>query len=93
MTSYTTRVELHAATYTDYEILHSRMHSEGFSRQITSDNGVTYQLPTAEYDISGYMTESDVLERAERAIRATGKLGAVLVTTATSRMWRGLAFK
>ncbi len=81
------------ATYSDYEILHVKMQAEGFSRFITSDDGTTYHLPTAEYDISGYFTAVDVRQRAERAVRATGKTGAVLVSAATSRTWSGLVRK
>jgi len=55
--SYTTRVELHdAKTWQDYENLHSEMAREGFARTITSDEGIEYELPTAEYVINANYT-------------------------------------
>ncbi len=59
---YTTRVELHYATDDDYESLHDAMAREGFSRQITSNDGVTYHLPTAEYNYEGNRSRSQVLD-------------------------------
>ena len=90
MTSFTVRVELHSATYLDYETLHSKMAGQGFSRQITSDSGYTYQLPTAEYNISTDASRSEVLGQAKSAVKATNKTGAVLVTESTGRTWDGL---
>jgi hypothetical protein len=53
MASFITRVELHSATHSDYETLHSEMGREGFLRTIVSDQGVRYHLPTAEYSYIG----------------------------------------
>lgn len=91
MPAFTTRVELHNASYSDYETLHAAMARRGFSRLITSDDGVTYQLPTAEYERSGNLTAQQVLDAAKAAAAETGKSFAVLVTEATRRMWHGLA--
>jgi hypothetical protein len=91
MPAFTIRVELHNASYSDYETLHAAMARRGFSRQITSDDGVTYQLPTAEYERSGNLTTQQVLDAAKAAAAETGKTFAVLVTEATRRMWIGLA--
>jgi hypothetical protein len=44
MALFTTRVELHNASYSDYETLHAAMERRGFSRRITSDSGKTYRL-------------------------------------------------
>jgi hypothetical protein len=90
MSSFTTRVELHSATYSDYETLHSAMQAEGFSRVIRADNGTIYHLPTAEYDRSGELTNNQVLQSAQRAAAKTGRTYAVLVTNANSRTWTGL---
>ena len=49
MAKYLVRVELHSATWDDYERLHAEMANRGFSREVTSDSGGTFQLPTAEY--------------------------------------------
>ena len=91
MPAFTTRVELHAATYSDYETLHAAMARRGFSRLITSDDGATYQLPTAEYNRAGDLTAQQVLEAAKAAASETGKSFAVLVTESSRRMWYGLA--
>jgi hypothetical protein len=66
------------------------MAQQGFSRQITADNGRTYQLPWAEYDGGGNLTSMQVLAIAQTAVAATGKRNAILVTEAKSRAWSGL---
>lgn len=90
MATFTTRVELHKAYEDDYEVLHAAMEQRGFSRQITSDDGVTYHLPTAEYNYSGSKTRSRVLELAKEAASETNKKYAVLVTESNGRSWSGL---
>jgi len=45
MAQFITRVELHGATYKDYETLHAGMLAQGFRKTITGDDGVSYQLP------------------------------------------------
>lgn len=62
----------------------------GFSRFITSDDGQTYHLPTAEYDRSGDLTRSQVLSQARAAANSTGRDNAVLVTESKGRTWNGL---
>jgi hypothetical protein len=91
MAKFTVRVELHAASYSDYETLHAAMERRGFSRYITSDDGKTYHLPTAEYDKNGISTPHQVLDSAQAAARETGKRFAVLVTESISRTWIGLS--
>jgi hypothetical protein len=44
---FTTRVELHDADESDYEILHKEMMIEGFESTVTSDAGTTYHLGAA----------------------------------------------
>jgi hypothetical protein len=90
LATFTTRVELHKAYEDDYEVLHAAMEQRGFSRQITSDDGVTYHLPTAEYNYSGSETRSRVLELAKEAASETNKKYAVLVTESKGRSWSGL---
>lgn len=65
MTSYTTRVELHDADSGDYTKLHAAMKRQGFTQTITSDKGIVYPLPTAEYNYVGDRTRSQVLEAAK----------------------------
>ncbi|MGD1096674.1 MAG: hypothetical protein ABSB35_32350 [Bryobacteraceae bacterium] len=73
MSGFNVRVELHSATYQDYENLHGAMARAGFSRQILSDGGKTYQLPTAEYIKSADLTRIQVLNQAKAAANSTGK--------------------
>lgn len=90
MPNFTTRVELHkASTEKDYELLHSEMAKEGFSRTIKlSDETTVYHLPTAEYNIGGEsLTPEQVLDKAKRAATKTGKTFMVLVTKADGRRY------
>jgi hypothetical protein len=90
MAKFTTRVELHSASYSDYEMLHAAMERRGFSRHISSDDGKTYKLPTAEYNRDANVTRDQVLEAAKAAATETGKTFAVLVTESDGRTWIGL---
>lgn len=87
---YTTRVELHRGGEDDYETLHSAMEREGFSRQIKSDDGTWYHLPTAEYVYSGSQSRTEVREKAKRAAAKTGLTFMVLVTEANGWSWYNL---
>jgi hypothetical protein len=89
MASFTTRVELHDATYNDYDTLHKAMEVEGFLRLIKSDNGTWYHLPTAEYNRITDLTRAQVLDSAKRAATKTKKAFAVLVTESDGRTWTG----
>ncbi len=90
MAAFTVRIMLHEADWNDYEKLHSEMEKQGFDRTITSNDGVTYQLPDAEYDISGDISQSDVLAKAKTAANQTKMKYAVLVTQSAGRIWFGL---
>lgn len=90
MTAFTVRVELHDGEPSDYETLHEEMEARGFSRTITSDKGITYHLPEAEYSIDGDLTIDEVLDRAKAAATATRKKFGILVTEATRQKWTGL---
>jgi hypothetical protein len=90
MARFTIRVELHNADEEDYETLHAAMEQEGFSRFITSDDGITYLLPTAEYDRDTTLNREQVIESAKRAARSTGRNFEVIVTEAIARIWHGL---
>jgi photosystem II stability/assembly factor-like uncharacterized protein len=90
MASFTTRVELHKEQPSDYETLHTEMGKVGFSRLITSDDGVSYRLPTAEYNLSGSFSRAEVLEKAKGAVKATGKDASILVTESSGRTWSNL---
>jgi hypothetical protein len=90
MAKFSVRVELHAASYADYEKLHASMERRGFSRLIKSDEGKTYHLPTAEYDAGGDVTCQQVLEYAKAAAAETGKSFEIFVTESAGRVWFGL---
>lgn len=90
MPNFTVRVELHNATYQDYENLHAAMSRVGFSRQITSDDGKVYNLPTAEYDKTANSTASEICTQVKAVANSTGKSNGVLVTQAGARSWNGL---
>lgn len=90
MPAFTTRVELHGATYTDYQTLHAAMDLEGFHRTIQGDDGFWYHLPTAEYVVSANAMGAQVLASAQRAAGKTGKASSILVTQGQSWNWSGL---
>jgi len=90
MSLFTVRIELHNAQWDDYETLHSAMEQQGFSRQITSDEGARYHMPWAEYNGAAALTSMQILDIAQVAANSTGKGNAILVTEARSRAWRGL---
>lgn len=69
MSNYTVRVELHEAESNHYEKLHEEMKRRGFSRRVRI-NGVSYQLPTAEYSLVAVSNRQRVLKKAEAAANA-----------------------
>ena len=79
MRKFTTRVELHSAQSTDYDELHEAMKTKGFSRFIKR-GGVKYHLPEAEYNCSGEITKTQVLELAKSAADSVGKSSSIVVT-------------
>ena len=90
MANFTVRVELHDAQWNDYEQLHAAMQQKGFSRQITADDGKTYNMPWAEYNASANLTSMQVRDIARAAADTTRKQNAVFVTEAVTRAWVGL---
>lgn len=91
MANYIARVELHAATYEDYESLHGSMQSRGYSRTIASDNGVVYKMPTGTYVARNSNAAIDVaLSAAGAAAQETGKCSPVIVADWTQVTWQGL---
>ena len=90
MPNFTVRVELHSATWQDYDVLHDAMAGEGLSRAIRIDAGTTYQLPTAEYVISGSLTIEEVRERTKRAANRTGRSSEAIVAETVRWAWYGL---
>ncbi|TYL96366.1 DUF2622 domain-containing protein [Bradyrhizobium rifense] len=87
MASFTTRVELHDADWSDYEKLHKQMAAQGFSRIITASDGKRYWLPPAEYNYEAGATQAEVLVKAKAAAWQVKTRFAVFVTEAGGRTW------
>jgi hypothetical protein len=90
VSSYLTRVELHGATYDDYEHLHKAMKAKGFTLTIRSGDGTLYRLPPAEYDISTTASGEQVRAGAQQAAESTGRNHAVVVVRYDCAWWSGL---
>jgi hypothetical protein len=71
--------------------LHSEMSYRGFSREVTSDDGGTYQLPSAEYVIQTNGGLEGVRALAGEAAKTTGRRFGVIVAEYTRSAWVGLA--
>jgi len=92
MANYLVRVELHGATWDDYENLHAQMAFRGFSREILGDDGLTYQLPTAQYVIRTAAELEGVRAAAADAASAVGRRFGVIVAEYSQSGWVGLAY-
>jgi len=90
MADFIVRVELHTATSTDYDKLHTAMVAQGFSRNMKGSDNFTYQLPTAEYAISADMTAEDVRVKASTAGDYSGRSSSILVAQWSVLRWSGL---
>lgn len=91
MPNFIARVELHSASYADYENLHVFMQQNGYLRTIRADDGNAYQLPTGTYVSTGTFSSSDVaLRGAINAADATGKKSAVIIADWNAAKWQGL---
>ena len=90
MARFIARVELHNATYSDYETLHAAMQQEGFSRFIQADSGAFSHLPTAMYHGDGNVTSVQALEGAKRAAATTGKSFEAIAIEMSSAAWYNL---
>lgn len=91
MTIYTVRVELNDPASGDYDELHKKMMTAGFSKTIKSSTGVLYHLPDAEYEYkSETETTGTVLDKAYQIVTGIKSGSRVLVTQSAGRMWKGL---
>jgi hypothetical protein len=90
MAKYIARVELHAASYANYEFLHLQMAQRGFTRTVAGVNHTVYQLPTGTYFIASDIPLREVLNKAVAAANATLKSSAVIVAEWREAMWQGL---
>lgn len=93
MPMYLTRVELHSASFSDYQNLHVHMTAAGFTTTIVNMNGVSYRLPPAEYLMSSSVnfTAAQVRDMAQAAASATGRANAVVVAKTEDIAWGGLS--
>lgn len=92
MANFSVRVELHGASWDDYEVLHAEMADRGFSREITGSSGRSYQLPTAEYVIQENWDLETVRTLAAQAAEVTGRKFGVFVTQYSLSGWVGLTY-
>ncbi len=91
MAKFTIRVVLHDnATWDDYEQLSSALAARNITDVITTEEGVKYKMPPAEYQCHGTLTAADVRDICIAAATTTGKPHAVLVTQSAARAWIGL---
>jgi hypothetical protein len=91
MANFLVRIELHGATWDDYEALHNQMAYRGFSREVTGGSGQAYQLPTAEYVIRTAEELEDVRAAAAEAAKTTGRKFGVIAAEYSRTAWVGLA--
>lgn len=85
MAKFTTRVELHDASGSDYNKLHDEMEKEGFTRTWKTDDGTVYHLPEAEYDFRGAKEKDDVLKLAKKAAKRVKSSFEIFVTKSAGR--------
>ncbi|WP_322038519.1 hypothetical protein [Burkholderia cenocepacia] len=90
MARFVVRVELHSATWDDYEKLHGQMAATGLGRKVQAGNGFWYDLPPAEYYGEGNVTKEAVLEAAKAAAAKVKTSYAVLVTESVASTWYNL---
>ncbi|KUJ05468.1 hypothetical protein ACSMEB_20405 [Stenotrophomonas maltophilia] len=91
MASYTIRIELHEADWDDYVEMYQHLAAQGITDIISSDNGVSYKMPPAEYNYVGSATRAQVLEMAKASAGKVVRSYAVFVTESNGRKWYGLA--
>lgn len=91
MALFITRVELHDATWQDYDSLHQAMKARNFNRAVQATDGTWYALPTAEYYATGDVTAEYVRDAAQAAAVSTGKRHSIVVSEASKILWLGLA--
>jgi hypothetical protein len=97
MSQFITRVELHT-TYQrlpqerDYQLLHSQMEAQGFTRTIRVGMPAEVQhLPPAEYCFIGLHSTADVHKKAVTAATATGFKHSIVAVKADEIVVSGLA--
>ncbi|MFI5188528.1 MAG: hypothetical protein ACHQF0_17480 [Chitinophagales bacterium] len=92
MSDFLIRVELQKAVWPDDYTgrFHTAMAREGFSKTITDEKGIVYELPVGEYYKSTSENIEEVIERAKKAVTTIGKKFGVIVGDCTNLKWSGL---
>ncbi|MFY2642508.1 hypothetical protein ACOTDF_13215 [Achromobacter insuavis] len=91
MSSFTIRIELHNANTEKHAELDKIMESNGFQRNIVSDLGTTYSLPTGEYNFIGNEDRSTLLKKIKAAAAPLKINYSVLITESKGRTWFNLS--
>lgn len=87
MAIFTVRVELRGANWETYEKLHNQMRLAGFSKEVTGYDGVSYQLPDAEYVAEKNFTIERVRDEVINIARSLNHDPGVLVSETTQWSW------
>lgn len=90
MTDYMIRVEMHGASWDDYERLHSLLATKNVINFIFSDKQVRYRLPTAMYTYTGPETPQAVRDAVWQIAASVRPNPAVFVTVRGESTWQGL---
>lgn len=90
MSTYTVCIQLRHAEPTDYYQLSQKLKIAGFSRIITSGDGVNYRLPEAHYHYAGNESREYVRDLAYQTAESIKHDPIVLVTESKGRAWQGL---
>lgn len=91
MGMFIVRVELPDADYSDYQKLYDLMLGYGFTKYITSDSGIKYDLPDAEYYYNGSSDMNAVSNTAFKVAKSVRLYAKILVTEAKLVKWDGLS--
>ena len=87
---YIIRVELHGASYAQYEKLHAVLATKGVTNFIIGTDRVRYRLPPAEYSYQGNENPAQVLAAVTELAATVLPNPAVVVTEWKACTWRGL---
>ncbi|MBA4012641.1 MAG: hypothetical protein C0481_12300 [Phenylobacterium sp.] len=88
MVGFIVRIEMHAASYDEYEALHEAMRDVGFYKYIVSDDGRVFHLPDAEYYGLSYGPHTDVRDRMMLVADSVKPGSFVLVTQSDGIAWK-----
>lgn len=92
MSKFVVRVELHRASEAIYESLHKKMAAAGYYRQIASDNGVLFFLPTATYEqtFGKDFSAVQIRDHVKPIVNGVWNSSEIFVTKYLEAAWTGL---